>query len=178
MATSTNSSVYINVTGAITVDSPLAISANEISLPLTAAHVFVGVAGVATDVAMSGDIHIDNTGATTIQPLSVGTSKLAAQTLNNQTDDYILVLGDAQKLVTMNKGSGNSLTVPLAASVAFPIGTVIDIIQLGAGLTTIVATGGVTINKAVGLKLSARYGRAKLQLIAADSWIASGDLSA
>ena len=51
---------------------------------LTSAHILVGNASnVATDVAMSGDIAIDNTGATTIQPGVVTSAKIAATTIVN-----------------------------------------------------------------------------------------------
>lgn len=42
---------------------------------------------------------------------------------NRQVASYPLVLSDADKLVEMNVGSANDLTVPTNASVAFPIGT-------------------------------------------------------
>lgn len=52
-----------------------------LSIPLTSAHIFVGNAGnLATDVAMSGDIAIDNVGATTIQNGVVTNVKLATMT--------------------------------------------------------------------------------------------------
>ncbi len=48
-------------------------------LALASAHVFVGNAGgLAADVAMSGDVAIDNVGATTIQANAVTTAKILA----------------------------------------------------------------------------------------------------
>ena len=47
-------------------------------------HIFVGSAlNVATGVAMSGDVHIINSGATTIQALAVTTGKLAANAVTS-----------------------------------------------------------------------------------------------
>ena len=40
---------------------------------------------------------------------------------------YTLVLADAFKLVAMNNAAANTLTVPPNSSVAFPIGTRIDL---------------------------------------------------
>ena len=51
---------------------------------LTDSHIFVGnVSNVPTDVAMSGDVHISNAGATTIQPGAVTSSKIATGTVTD-----------------------------------------------------------------------------------------------
>jgi hypothetical protein len=68
------------------------------------------------------------------------------------------VLADDGKLVTMSNASANTFTVPPNSSVAFGIGTQINIAQLGAGQTSIVAGAGVTINSAgAKLTLDAQY---------------------
>lgn len=98
---------------------------------------------------------------------------------NRQTASYTLVLTDADKLVEMNVATANNLTIPLNSSVAFSIGTKIDIVQYGAGQTTFVATGGVTIRTANSwLKMNARYGAATLTKIATDEWYLWGNLNA
>ena len=98
---------------------------------------------------------------------------------NRQTASYTLVLTDADKIVEMNVGTANNLTVPLNSSVAFPIGTKIDITQYGAGQVTFVPTGGVTIRSANSwLKMNARYGAATLTKIATDEWYIWGNLNA
>ena len=82
---------------------------------------------------MSGYSKITSTG----DPVSV----------NAQTGTtYTLVLTDAGKLVTLANGAAITLTVPTNASVAFDVGTVIALGQLGAGLATVVGDTGVTIN--------------------------------
>ena len=54
-----------------------------ISTTLPSAEIIVGnSSNVATAVAMSGDVHISNTGATTIQPGAVSGSKIAANTVD------------------------------------------------------------------------------------------------
>ena len=45
----------------------------------------------------------------------------------------------------MTNGSANTLTIPLNATAAFPIGTEIDVIMGGAGVTTVAITGGVLL---------------------------------
>lgn len=130
-----------------------------------------GVSGLGTGVATAAANAVDASGG-------LLTYASLVQTINAQTDSYTLVLADAFKLVTMNKGSANNLTVPLNSSVAFSVGTRIDIAQIGAGQTTVVATGGVTINATPGLKLRAQYSGASLVKTATDTWLLFGDLSA
>lgn len=99
-------------------------------------------------------------------------------TTNRQTASYGLVLADANKLVEMNVAGANDLTVPLNATQAFPVGTSILIAQYGAGQTTVVATGGVTIRSSGGkLKLTGQYSMATLIKIGTDEWYLSGDIT-
>jgi hypothetical protein len=97
---------------------------------------------------------------------------------NAQTASYTTVLADKDKLIEMNVGSANNLTIPLNSSVAYPIGTVLNIVQIGTGQTTVVATGGVTINATPGLKLRAQYSSASCIKRAENTWILLGDLTA
>jgi hypothetical protein len=140
---------------------------------------------------------VSNVDALTINSTTIPTSKTlvdtdSSQTLTNktltgpvinlvtsaQTASYTLVLSDSSDLVEMSNASANNLTVPLNSSVAFPVGTQIHILQTGAGQTTVVATGGVTINASPGLKLRAQWSAATLIKRATDTWVLVGDLSA
>ena len=113
----------------------------------------------------------------TISNLALKTDKLVVA--NRQTASYTLVLSDADKLVEMNVGSANNLTVPLNSSVAFPTGTQILLAQYGAGQTTVVATSGVTIRSNGGkLKLNVQYSGATLIKIGTDEWYLFGDIVA
>lgn len=96
-----------------------------------------------------------------------------------QTASYTLVLGDAGKMVTMTNASANNLTVPPNSSVAFPVNTRIDVIQYGAGQTTVVAGAGVTLfSSGSKLKLTGQYSGASLWKKASDTWVVVGDLTA
>jgi hypothetical protein len=108
--------------------------------------------------------------------LDAKTNKLI--TTNRQTASYTLVLSDADKLVEMNVGSANNLTVPLNSSVAFSTGTQILLAQYGAGQTTVVATSGVTIrSNGAKLKLNAQYSGATLIKIDTNEWYLFGDIA-
>jgi hypothetical protein len=99
--------------------------------------------------------------------------------INAQTGtSYTLVLGDADKLVTLNNASAITLTVPANSAVAFPIGTVVTLAQLGAGQVTVTQSGGVTVNATPGKKIAAQYGSAQLIKYATDTWLLVGRLAA
>jgi hypothetical protein len=98
---------------------------------------------------------------------------------NRQTASYTLVLTDQSKIVEMNVGSANNLTVPLNSSVSFPIGTEIQVLQYGAGQTTIVATSGVTLRSKSGqLKIGDQYTGVTLVKVGTDEWYVIGNLTA
>ena len=99
-------------------------------------------------------------------------------TTNTQTASYSLALNDNGKLILMNVATANNLTIPLNSSIAFPVGTKIDVSSIGAGQTTIVATSGVTINSAGGaLKLRVQYSGATLVQTATNVWSLFGDIT-
>jgi hypothetical protein len=98
--------------------------------------------------------------------------------IDTKTDSYTLLLTDAGETIEMNSASANTVTIPLNSSVAFPIGTTLDIIQYGAGQTTIVATSGVTLrSKEAALKLTGQYSGATLYKRGTDEWVIVGDLT-
>ena len=98
---------------------------------------------------------------------------------NRQTASYTLVLTDQSKIVEMNVGSANNLTVPLNSSQAFPIGTEIQVLQYGAGQTTIVATSGVTLRSKSGqLKIGNQYTGVTLVKVGTDEWYVIGNVAA
>jgi hypothetical protein len=99
--------------------------------------------------------------------------------LNRQTASYTLVLSDTGKLVETNVATANTVTVPLNSTQAFEVGARVDIIQYGAGQTTITPTAGVTIRSANGwTKINAQYGAVSLVKIGTDEWYLFGNLNA
>lgn len=99
-------------------------------------------------------------------------------TINPQTASYTLVLGDAGKQVEISNASANTLTVPNNSAVAFPVGTVLVVVQTGVGQTTISAGDGVTINSTPGLKLRTQWSIATLTKRDTNTWLVAGDVSA
>lgn len=101
-----------------------------------------------------------------------------AQGINTQTDDYTLVLTDRGKIIEMNCGDADTLTVPANADVAFPVGTRIDIVQYGAGAITLTPGAGVTIrvNALLTLVTNGTYAGCSIYKRATNEWVAVGDL--
>lgn len=98
---------------------------------------------------------------------------------NRKTASYTLVLTDQNDIIEMNVATANNLTVPLNSSVPFPVGTEIAIAQYGAGKTTIVATGGVTLRSAGGLlSIGAQYAMVTLVKVGTNEWYVVGNLIA
>ena len=87
---------------------------------------------------------------------------------------YTFVASDAGNLVEFSNGGAVTVTVPTDATTNFPIGTQIDILQVGAGQVT-VGGAGVTINTPDGLKLRAQWSAASLVKRAANTWVILGD---
>lgn len=99
--------------------------------------------------------------------------------INPQTSSYVLQLIDAEALVTMTvTTTANTVTVPLYSSVAFPVGTVIWVSQLGTGTTQIIpVSGAVTINSVAGAThLFAQYSLCSLVNLANNVWLLTGDI--
>lgn len=97
--------------------------------------------------------------------------------INAKTASYTLVLGDAGDLVEMGSASAQTLTIPTNASVAFPVGTKIDVLQTGAGECTVSPASGVTLNSEGGKrKVNAQWQAATLIKRATDTWVLIGAL--
>lgn len=136
-----------------------------------------------TSSTTSGRLSYDST-AKKIQ-VGDGSNALdyASSTLitNAQTASYTLVLADKDKLVEVSNASANTVTIPTNTSVAYPTGTQINIIQTGAGQTTISGTSGVTVNStgatAASPKLRAQWSSATAIKRGTDTWVVIGDIS-
>jgi hypothetical protein len=101
----------------------------------------------------------------------------------DQTADYTAVLTDQyQVLVPMNKATAVAFKIPTNASVAFPVGTVITVLNKGAGAVTISAvTSGTTTVLSAGATPAAptlnQYKSAALIKTATDVWYVVGAIA-
>jgi hypothetical protein len=153
------------------------------------------ITGVTAGTGISGG---GTSGTVTVSiDTSVTADLSTAQTLTNktltdpkinlafdaETASYTAVLANNGQVVTMNNASANIFSIPTNASVAFPIGTQITVLQIGAGQTTIQAvTSGTTTIQSTGAtaaapKLRVRYSSATCVKAGTDLWYVLGDLA-
>jgi hypothetical protein len=134
--------------------------------------------GVGANTATYWDVIAEkgDTGATGAQgPAGVGFDSLNAQTGTT----YTPVLSDANDTyITLSNASPITFTVPPNSSVAYPVGTVLTIEQIGAGQVTVAQGSGVTVNvySADTLNLAGQYAVATLVKRATDTWTLTGRL--
>lgn len=122
---------------------------------------------------VSGSVQFDTSASVTLpsktffpeEYLSVSSSV----TLNSTTHRYATL--------EMTASAGTSvITVPADASDNFPVGSVIQIIRVGAGEVQVTASAGVTVNNALGSRLRAQWSTATLRKRSSNTWLLSGDL--
>lgn len=104
--------------------------------------------------------------------------------INAQTGtSYTGVLSDGvNTLVTMDNASANTFNIPTDASVAYDIGTVLNVYMKGAGVTTITAatpgtTTVVSAGTTIGSPVLARYKIASCIKLASNSWTVIGGIA-
>jgi hypothetical protein len=109
---------------------------------------------------------------------------LPSYTLNAQTGTtYTAVANDQySKLVTQSNASASTFRIPTNATTAFPIGTVLNIINIGAGICTInaVTSGTTTILSAGAVAAAptlAQYKAASCIKTGTDTWYVIGGVA-
>lgn len=101
----------------------------------------------------------------------------------DNTSDYTAVLNDSyQVLEVMNKATAIAFKLPTNASAAIPVGTVITVLNKGAGLCTIsaVTPGTTTVLSAGAVAASptlAQYKTAACIKTATDTWYVVGAIA-
>ena len=101
--------------------------------------------------------------------------------ISQKTASYTLSsLTERDDLIEMGSATAVTLSIPTDATLNFPIGTSIDILQTGAGQVTIAAVtpGTTTVNATPGLKLRTTWSSCTLLKRAANTWVVFGDLTA
>ena len=95
------------------------------------------------------------------------------------TQNYDLTLSDIGQSITFNSTGTWTVTIPPNSSIAFPIGSEIDVFRINTGSVTFVPGTGVTLNsKNTSRSIAARYSGASLIKFDTNTWLLVGDLIA
>lgn len=130
-----------------------------------------------TDLVKDGATAI----ATLGNAIDTNVSTITLRDVSGTTDTF--VLADLKnKLIRYSSTSNVAVSVPLNSSVAFPVGTVINVIKTGAtGTITISGISGVTIVSAATVSASptivTQYKAASLIKVATDTWYVIGGIA-
>ena len=117
------------------------------------------------------------TSPTVTGTFTAGVAVGQAVDLDRKTADYTLVLADAGKVIEINSGSSENVTIPPNSSVAFPTGTQVVIVRLGAGAVVITEGSGVTTRSDGDKnKIKSQYSSCVLIKHETDEWYILGNL--
>lgn len=171
-ATAWNSLTYINNDGDITgVTAGTGISGGGTS----------GTVTVSIDTSVTADLSTAQTLTNKTLSLPIVTQPQATPTFS--ANAYTLVLGDQGDILLASNGStAGTINIPTDASVNFPVGTQITILNVGTGLITVQATtsGTTTVRStgatAISPKCRAQYSAMTIWKQAANLWYAFGDI--
>lgn len=103
--------------------------------------------------------------------------------ISTKTASYTLAFVDAGTVVRMNSASAQVFTVPPNSSVAFPVGTSVELMRYGAGTVTITPGSGVTIPNSVQVAgtasrtITGQMLSATVLKVATNEWILSGSIA-
>jgi hypothetical protein len=98
-----------------------------------------------------------------------------------KTASYTLsTLTHRDSMIEVDSTSPTTISIPTDATLDYPVGTSIDILQINTGQVTIAAVtpGTTTVNSTPGLKLRTRWSSCTLFKRAANTWVVFGDLTA
>lgn len=174
VATTANRVLESNGTGVI---SPSAVTSTTLSYLDATSSIQTQINGKVTSGGALGTPSSGTLTNCTGLPASSITRTINAQTGTSYTG----VLSDAGAVITLSNASAITFTIPPNSSVAYPIGTVLDLIQIGAGQVTISQGSGVTITS-VGATPSApkcrvQHSGASAIKTATDTWRVVGDIA-
>jgi hypothetical protein len=97
--------------------------------------------------------------------------------LTHTTTTRTAAMEDAVEYVRFTNAGAITYTIPPNSAVPFPINTVIEFEQAGAGAVTVAPGVGVTINsRGADLTLAGQYAVAAIRKVGTDTWVLTGDL--
>lgn len=98
-------------------------------------------------------------------------------TVQNYTTSYTISLSDVNSIITINSSSAATLYIPANSTVPLPIGSKLDVIQLGAGQITVDGNGYDLSSSTGYMKTAKQHAVITLYKINSNEWVLAGDLS-
>jgi hypothetical protein len=139
----------------------------------------------ALDTAVEKTSQLDTTGhaasKASLDALSGLVGSGAQLTATTQAANYTLALADDGTAVEAT--AAVTFTVPLSASVAFPVGAVIELVRAAAGAVTITPASGVLIRNRIdpagtaSRTIANQWSSASLRKRATNEWVLVGDIA-
>lgn len=141
------------------------------ALGLTAANVGLGNVNNTSDA----DKPVSTATQTALDAKSAITRTVRVITGTSDTP----TLADAGAYLRTTNGSAVAITIPTAASVAFPVGTQIDVFQAGTGALSLTGATGVSLNgvSAGTVACAAQFGALTIVKTGTDTWDVMGAIS-
>jgi hypothetical protein len=162
----------------------LSDATRSLAPPALSGGVTLGTSGEGYTGLYITDVHANPTGKLTgvfssartfTFPNVSGTVALTTPTINAQVGTtYTLLASDNGGIVTLNNGSGITVTVPSGLGAGFNCVCV----QLGAGQVTFTGSGATVNNRQSHTKIAAQYGEVSLVAYAANTFVLAGDTAA
>jgi hypothetical protein len=149
--------------GTVTAGTNISVTGNQISV--VDAPVFSGV----VDVSAAG---VEFSDGAQVKAGVPSITSFVQETSSYELDD----LGLRDSIIEMDSSSDLTITIPLASSVDYPVGTSIDVIRAGTGEVEILGASGVAINSTPGLKIRDQWSSVTLLKRGTNSWLVYGDL--
>lgn len=124
-------------------------------------------------------VYTSGSGNWWVWPLGPTIEQLTTAGLNIQTGTtYTLAFSDAGKVATFDNASAITVTIPNEATAGWKDGTVIGLVQEGAGAVSVAAGAGVTLrSKGSVTGINGQWATASLLYLGSDVWLLSGDIA-
>lgn len=159
-----------------TVDGITYASGDLVDFPAATAAAVIAASSGAASPAQDG--RTINHAARVAALIGGSDTEGAVALLSQSGPAYTFGLQDTVGVVPFTRATAVAATVPPSSSVNFPLGSVITVLQQGAGTVTITAGGGVTINRVSGAALTTggQYTACQIIKTATDVWTLFGAL--
>ena len=119
---------------------------------------------------------IGPTGPTGPQGVVGPTGSMTLSSTSISTATYTLQLGDVDKMLQVTVGC--NIYIPTDAEVNFPLGTTVNLVQLGASTVFVLPNSGATLRCASATRTRTQYSAVSLVKLAVNEWLLIGDLLA